>query len=70
MKRQLENHKLVIKKVKRRKVNVRFKDKIWVADLTKMGSLSSSSHCFKYLLCVIDVFTKYALVKPLKDEKS
>ena len=24
---------------------------------------------FKYLLCVIDVFTKYAWVKPVKDEK-
>ena len=24
---------------------------------------------FKYFLCVIDVFTKYAWVKPLKDEK-
>ena len=25
---------------------------------------------FKYLLCVIDVFTKYAQVKTLKDKKS
>ena len=24
---------------------------------------------FKYLLCVIDVFNKYAWVKPLKDKK-
>ena len=24
----------------------------------------------KYLLCVIDVFTKYAWIKPLKDKKS
>ena len=35
-----------------------------------MGSLSSHSRSAKYLLCVIDVFTKYAWVKPLKDKKA
>ena len=34
-----------------------------------MGSLSSKNKNFKYLLCVIDVFTKYSWVKPLKDKK-
>ena len=34
-----------------------------------MGSLSSKNRNIKYLLCVIDVFTKYAWVKPLKDKK-
>ena len=34
-----------------------------------MGSLSSNNKNVKYLLCVIDVFTKYAQVKPLKDKK-
>ena len=34
-----------------------------------MGSLSSKNTDVKYLLCVIDVFTKYAWVKPLKDKK-
>ena len=34
-----------------------------------MGSLSSSICRVKYLLCVMDVFTKYAWVKPLKDKK-
>ena len=34
-----------------------------------MESLSSKSKNVKYLLCVIDVFTKYAWVKPLKDKK-
>ena len=33
-----------------------------------MGSLSSKNKNFKYLLCVRDVFTKYAWVKPLKDK--
>ena len=64
-----ELHKSVIKKIKCRKVYVKFKDNIWAADLTEMGSLSSKDKNVKYLLFVIDVFTKYALVKPLKDEK-
>ena len=34
-----------------------------------MASLSSKNKTVKYLLCVIDVFTKYAWVKPLKDKK-
>ena len=34
-----------------------------------MGSLSSKKKNVKYLLCVIDVFTKYAWVKPLKEKK-
>ena len=35
-----------------------------------MGSLSSKNQGVKYLLCGIDVFTKYAWVKPLTDEKA
>ena len=62
-------HKPVTKKFKRRKVYARFKDNIWAADLAEMESLSSKNKNVKYLLCVIDVFTKYAWVKPLKDKK-
>ena len=35
-----------------------------------IGSLYSYNFGIKYLLCVIDVFTKYAGVKPLNDKKS
>ena len=62
-----ELHKPLLKKFKRRNVYVRFKDYIWAADLAEMGSLSLKNKNVKYLLCVIDVFTKYACVKPLKD---
>ena len=65
-----EVHNQVIKKFKKITVYARLKDNIWVADLAKMGSLSSKSWGVKYLLCVIDVFTKYALVKPLKDKNA
>ena len=50
----------IMKKVKRRKVYPRFKDNIWAADLAEIKSLSSKNKNVKYLLCVIDVFTKYA----------
>ena len=55
-----ELHKPVTKKFKRRKASARYKDNIWAAYITEMESLSSENKNFKYLLCVIDVFTKYA----------
>ena len=64
-----ELHKPVTKKFKRRKVYARFKDNIWAADLAEMESLSSKNKNIKYLLRVIDVFTKYAWVKPLNNKK-
>ena len=38
------------------------------ADLAEMDSLSFKNKNVKYLLCIIDVFTKCACVKPLKDK--
>ena len=60
----------MIKKLKRRKVYAKSKDNIWAADLAEIGSLSSFSNSAKYLLCVMNVFTKYDWIKPLKDKKS
>ena len=34
-----------------------------------MQSLSKFNKGFKYLLCVIDLFSKYAWVIPIKDKK-
>ena len=34
-----------------------------------MESLSSKNKNVKYLLCAIDILTKYAWVKPLKNKK-
>ena len=59
-----ELHKPVIKKFERRKFYARFKDNIWALDIAEMGSLSSNNHGTKYLLCVIDIFTKYTWLKP------
>ena len=62
-------HKPVIKKIERRKVDARFKDNIWAADLAEMVSLSSKNKNAKHLLKFIDFFNKHAWVKPLKDKK-
>ena len=48
---------------------MRFKNNIWTADLAEMGSLSSNNKNVEYLLCVVDVFTKYAWIKSFKDKK-
>ena len=60
----------MIKEFEKRKAYAWFKDNIWAADLAEMGLLSLFNHGVKYLLCVIDVFTKYAWIKPLKDKKA
>ena len=64
-----ELHKPIIKKFNKRKVYSSFKDNIWGADLPDMQLLSKFNKGIKYLLCVIDLFSKYAFVVPLKDKK-
>ena len=46
-----------------------FKDNIWRADLADMHLLSKFNKGIRILLCVIDIFSKYTWVIPLKDEK-
>ena len=46
-----------------------FKDNIWGADLADMQLLSKYNKGIRFLLCVIDIFSKYAWVVPLKDKK-
>ena len=62
-------HKPVIKKFNKRKVYSQFKDNIWGVDLADTQSLSKKNKGIKYLLCVIDLFSNYAFVVPLKDKK-
>ena len=64
-----ELHKPIIKKFNQRKVYSSFKDNIWGVDLADMQSLSKFNKGFKYLLCVIDLFSKYAWVIRIKDKK-
>ena len=64
-----ELHKRIIKKFEKRKVHAAFKDNIWGADLADMQLLSRYNKGIRFLLCVIDIFSKYAWVVPLKAKK-
>ena len=64
-----ELHKPVIKKFNKRKVYSQFRDNIWGVDLEDMQSLSRKNKGIKYLLCAIDLYSKYKFVIPLKDKK-
>ena len=64
-----ELHKPIIKKFNKRKVYSQFKDNIWGVDLADMQSLSKKNKGIKYLLCAIDLYSKYAFVIPLKIKK-
>ena len=55
---------------KKRKVYSSFRDNIWSVDLGDMQSLSKYNTGIKYLLCAIDLFSKYAWFIPIKDKKA
>ena len=46
-----------------------FKDNIWGVDLADMQLKSKHNKGIRYLLCVIDLFSKFAWVVPLKYKK-
>ena len=62
-------HKRIIRKFKIRKVYSTFKNSIWGADLADTQLISKFNKGFRFLLCVIDIFSTYAWVVPLKDKK-
>ena len=64
-----ELHKPIIRKFKKRNVHARFMNSIWGADLADVQLVSTLNKGFRFLLCVIDIYSKYASVIPLKDKK-
>ena len=46
-----------------------FKDNIWGADLGDMQLISRYNKGIRSLLCLIDIFSKYVWVVPLKDKR-
>ena len=65
-----ELHKPITRNFSKRTVISNGIDKIWAADLVEMQKLSKWNKRIKYLLMVIDVFSKYGWIKPLKDKKT
>ena len=64
-----ELHKPIIRKFKNRKAYSSFKDNIWGVDLADMQLISKHNKAIRYILCVIDLFSKYSWVVPLEDKK-
>ena len=64
-----ELHKPIIRKFEKRKIHSSFIDKIWAVDLVDIQLISKFDNGFRFLPCVIYIYSKYACVIPLKDKK-
>ena len=64
-----ELHKPAKRKFKKRRVLVNGIDKIWAADLADMKKLSKVNNEVNFLLLIIDIFSKYGWIIPLKNKK-
>ena len=61
-------HKPIIRKFIKIKVNSPFIENNWCADLAYMQFITKFNKGFRFLLFVIDIYSKYAWVIPLKDK--
>ena len=64
-----EIHKPIIRNFNKTKVRLLFIDNIWGADLADMQLITKFNEVFRFLLCVIQIYSKYVWVIPLKDMK-
>jgi hypothetical protein len=64
-----ELHKPIRKKFPKRRVIVYGIDEVWAIDLVDMKHFSRINKGYKYLLTVIDIFSKYAWAIPIKSKK-
>ena len=62
-------HKPIIRNFKKITVYSGFKGNIWGADLADIELINKFNKRFRFLLWVIDIFSKHALVVPLKDKR-
>ena len=65
-----ELHKPITRNFRKRRVISYGVDKIWTADLVEIQKYSKWNKGIKYLLTVIDVFSRYGWIEPLKDKKT
>ena len=65
-----ELHKPITRNFRKRRVISYGIDKIWAGDLVEIQKYSKWNKGVKYLLTVIDVFSKYGWMVALKDKKT
>ena len=61
-------HKPIRRKFVRRKTIVAGIDYQWQGDLADVSNLAKYNNKYRYLFCLIDVFSKFAWVVPIKDK--
>ena len=64
-----ELHKPIIRRFNKRKLHSSFTDNIWGGYLADVQLISRFNKGFRFLLCVIDLYCKYAWVISSKDKK-
>ena len=64
-----ELHELIIRNSKKRKVQSQFAYNLLGAELADTQLISKFTKVFQFLICVIDIYGKYAWVILLKDKK-
>jgi len=65
-----ELHKPARRIFPRRKVITKFKDELWQADLIDMQKYLKTNNGFKYILIIIDTYTKYIQAVALKNKSA
>ena len=65
-----ELHKPIRRNFPKRRVIVHNVDDIWCSDLVDMQKLSKWNKGYKYLLMVLDLFSKFGWIVPLTENKN
>ena len=63
-----ELHKPIRRHFNKRRVFTRGIDQIWAADLIEMQQLANENDGYRYILAVIDTFSKFGWMRPLKSK--
>ena len=64
-----ELQKPINRKLEKRKLHSFFTDNIWDADFADIQLINKFNKRFRFLFCVIDIFSKYPWGVSLKDEQ-
>ena len=64
----IELHKPITRKVKRAKVITKGIDDVWACDLVEMGTYINENDGYRYILNIVDCFSRYAWSIKLKNK--
>ena len=69
VKNEIICNKEIIRRFNKRKVHSPFIDNIWDKNLADMQLIIKFNKGSRFLLCIIDIYSKYAWVIPLENKK-